>query len=96
MLDAVPDYRADTVRNPIRPLTFLQAVGQLTRDRVGMQKDVATRMGCTTQYISALLTGKVGFTPEQMNKLLDACAATQEERTAFNRWGAIESGWEIG
>lgn len=71
------------------------ALGNLTRERIGAQKDVAKALGVSVAYVSALLAGKKSITAGQLNRILDACGSSDEERFALNAWGARESGWRL-
>jgi transcriptional regulator with XRE-family HTH domain len=86
------DYRRQTVTRVVR---LSQAVAELTREKIGAQKDVAAKIGVSVAYVSALFSGRKSLTAAQLNRLLDACNADPEQREAFNAWGAREAGWRF-
>jgi transcriptional regulator with XRE-family HTH domain len=95
-LSASSDYKQNAAASCLRgPDTLAHALSQMCAERVGYQKDVAAKLGVSNAYVSALLTGRKALTSAQTNRLLDACGATEEERAAFNAWGARESGWRF-
>ncbi len=69
------------------------AVKVLCRERLGLQKTAETGYGIS--YVSRLLKGTKLYTLGQLNRLLDACNATDEERKRLNEWGARETGWRL-
>lgn len=85
------------VKTPIRsgPDSLAHAVSELVRERVGEQQQLAWLMRVSPKAISAIFCGVVHLTPLQLNRILDHCRATDEERSALNAWGAREKGWRI-
>jgi hypothetical protein len=100
-----PDYRRDAVvrdwQRPAvvvgweRPDSLAHGLAQFSRERIGQQKDVAGRCGWHVQAVSRMFLGIDKLTPAKVNRILDACEATDEERAIFNQWGAREAGWRF-
>ncbi len=88
-------YQRDRIEWRTKPDTLAHALGELTRERVGNQKAVAQKIGCSIAFVSALLSGRKALTAPQVNRILDACGASDEERSALNAWGAREHGWRF-
>lgn len=86
--DCAPEWRC-------KPDMLGHAVGELTRERIGSQKLVAAKIGYSCTFLSLLLSGKKPISCRQLNRILDACQVTDEERVALNSWGAREAGWRF-
>lgn len=89
------NYTSDCAEWRAKPDLLGHAVGELTRERIGNQIRAAAKIGYSPQFLSLLLSGKKTMSYRQLNRILDACQATSEERTSLNAWGAREAGWRF-
>jgi hypothetical protein len=95
----IPDYCRDRVlrRRKWRQQgdTLARALGQFTVERLGGHKVLAADTGWSQQKVSALFMGLELLTAAKVNRILDACGASEDERATFNAWGAREAGWRF-
>ena len=89
------NYTSDCAEWRSKPDMLGHAVGELTRERIGSQVQAAAKIGYSPQFLSMLLSGKKVMSCRQLNRILDACNANDDERARFNAWGAREAGWRF-
>ncbi|MBT28049.1 MAG: hypothetical protein CMO01_00200 [Thalassobius sp.] len=59
------------------------------------QSSVASGMGVTNAYISALRTGKKGVSAATVDSLADNIGATPDERVSLHRAAAVDAGFRL-
>lgn len=59
------------------------------------QREVASRMGVSSSYVSQMLKGQRTISPKFLNDFCDAAVIPEPERSGINLEAARFSGWRI-